>query len=121
MFSPANLAPILWPRNVMMLHDAAVLREPGAYTRAYRIWHQRLGVRCARRALRVLTVSEFSRRELLELAGLSADRVVVIRGGVDRRFRPERRSRTGPEQARAALPVRARRWPPRTAARTSRC
>ena len=39
-FSPANLAPVLWPRNVLMLHDAAVLREPEAYSRAYALWHR---------------------------------------------------------------------------------
>ena len=27
-FSPANLAPLAWPRNVVVMHDAAVLREP---------------------------------------------------------------------------------------------
>jgi glycosyltransferase involved in cell wall biosynthesis len=87
-FSPANLAPVLWPRNVMMLHDAAVLREPTGYSRTYRTWHRRFGVLCAQRALRVVTVSEFSRRELIELAGLDHQQLVVIRGGVNERFRP---------------------------------
>ena len=87
-FSPANLAPVLWPRNVLMLHDAAVLREPEAYSRAYALWHRSVGVSSARRALRVLTVSEFSRRELIELAGLDPKRVVVVHGGVDDRFTP---------------------------------
>jgi glycosyltransferase involved in cell wall biosynthesis len=87
-FSPANLAPVLWPRNVLVLHDAAVLREPEAYSRAYRAWHRHLGMRSARAALAVITVSEFSRRELIELAGLDHDRLVVIRGGVDERFGP---------------------------------
>jgi len=87
-FSPANLAPLLWPRNVLMLHDAAILRDPGAYSRAYRLWHERIGVACARRALQILTVSEFSRRELIELAALDPERVLVVRGGVDERFTP---------------------------------
>ena len=87
-FSPANLAPVMWPRNVLMLHDAAVLREPEAYSRAYALWHRTVGVRSARRALRVLTVSEFSRRELIKLAGLDPERVVVVHGGVDDRFTP---------------------------------
>ncbi len=87
-FSPANLAPLAWPRNVVMVHDAAVLRAPAAYSRAYALWHQTAGLRSARQALRVLTVSEFSRRELIELAGLDPERVIVIRGGVDERFTP---------------------------------
>jgi glycosyltransferase involved in cell wall biosynthesis len=88
-FSPANLAPLAWPRNVLVMHDAAVLREPEAYSRAYRAWHARVGVAGARRAVAVITVSEFSRRELIELAGLDPARLTVIPGGVDARFAPD--------------------------------
>jgi glycosyltransferase involved in cell wall biosynthesis len=87
-FSPANLAPLAWPRNVLVMHDAAVLREPGAYSAAYRAWHSRVGRVCARRALMVVTVSEFSRGELVELAGLDPERLTVIPGGVSDRFTP---------------------------------
>ena len=85
-FSPANLAPVAWPRNVVVVHDAAVLRQPGAYSRAYRFWHAAVGLAAARRARAVITVSEFSRRELLELAGLDPKRVSVIPGGVGEAF-----------------------------------
>jgi glycosyltransferase involved in cell wall biosynthesis len=88
-FSPANLAPLAWPRNVLVLHDAAVLREPAAYSRAYRAWHATAGLAAARRAVGVITVSEFSRRELIDLAGLEPSRLTVVPGGVDPRFTPE--------------------------------
>lgn len=88
-FSPANLAPMIWPRNVVVLHDAAVLREAGSYSPAYRIWHGSFGLACARRAVRVVTVSEFSRRELSERTGIDDDRISVVYGGVDGRFRPD--------------------------------
>lgn len=84
--SPANLAPLAWPRNAIVMHDAAVLREPDAYSAAYRAWHTGPGLACARRAVAVITVSEFSRRELVSLAGLDPARVSVIPGGVDQRF-----------------------------------
>jgi glycosyltransferase involved in cell wall biosynthesis len=95
-FSPANLAPLAWRRNVLVMHDAAVLREPEAYSRAYRAWHATAGLASARRALGVITVSEFSRRELIDLAGLDPSRLTVIPGGVDARFAP------GADPARAA-------------------
>jgi glycosyltransferase involved in cell wall biosynthesis len=88
-FSPANLAPVAWPRNVLVMHDAAVVREPGAYSRGYRVWHATAGLAAARRAVGVITVSEFSRRELIELAGLDPARLTVIPGGVDKRFDPD--------------------------------
>jgi glycosyltransferase involved in cell wall biosynthesis len=85
---PANLAPVAFPRTVVVLHDAAVLRHPGWYSRAYAAWQRRLLPLLARRAQRVITVSEFSRRELAELLGLDPARVVVVPGGVDERFSP---------------------------------
>lgn len=87
-FSPANLAPIAWPRNVIVMHDAAVLRRPAAYSRSYRAWHRGIGLTAAQRARAVVTVSEFSRRELIELGGLDPRRLTVIGGGVNARFTP---------------------------------
>jgi glycosyltransferase involved in cell wall biosynthesis len=87
-WSPANIAPLAWRRNVVVVHDAAVLRHPEAYGWTYRTWHARIGLAVARMALCVMTVSDFSRRELIELAGLDPAAVVVIRGGVDERFAP---------------------------------
>ena len=66
---PANLAPIAFARNVVVLHDAAVLRHPGWYSPAYAAWQRLLLPLIARRALHVITVSEFSRAELRELLG----------------------------------------------------
>ncbi len=88
-WSPANLAPLAWPRNVIVLHDAAALRNASRDSRAYRLWHSTFGIAVARRAQRIVTVSEFSRRELTELAGLDPERIVVIHGGVDQRFSPD--------------------------------
>jgi len=102
-FSPANLAPLAWPRNVVVLHDAAVLREPSWYSRSYVAWQRALLPRLVRRALHVVTVSEFSRRELVNLLDIPEARTSVIAGGVDARFRPH----ADPEPARSALGLTA--------------
>ncbi len=88
-FSPANLCPLLWPNNVVLIHDAAPFREPGSYSRLYGSWHRRLGAECARRAVAVLTVSEFSKRELVDLLALRPEAVRVLPGGVGAQFRPD--------------------------------
>jgi glycosyltransferase involved in cell wall biosynthesis len=96
LLGPANLAPVGFPRNVVVIHDAAVLREPGWYAPAYARWHRALLPRLARGARRVITVSEFSARELRDVLGVDA---AVVPGGVDERFAPS--ADAGP--ARAAL------------------
>jgi glycosyltransferase involved in cell wall biosynthesis len=96
LLNPANLAPVAFPRNAVIIHDAAALREPAWYSPAYAAWQRRVLPAIARRARVVITVSEFSRRELRELLGVEAH---VVPGGVDARFRPD----ADPEPARAAL------------------
>ena len=86
LLNPANLAPLAFPRNVVVIHDAAALREPAWYSRSYVTWQRFVLPRIARRALRVITVSQFSARELSDLLGVDP---VVVPGGVDHaRFVP---------------------------------
>jgi glycosyltransferase involved in cell wall biosynthesis len=97
--SPANLAPLAWPRNVVIIHDAAALRHPEFYTRSYVAWQRALLPAIARRAQHVITVSEFSRSEIVELLGVEPSRISVVPGGVDERFTPD----ADPGPARRAL------------------
>jgi glycosyltransferase involved in cell wall biosynthesis len=97
LLGPANLAPVAFPRNVVVIHDAAVLREPGWYSPLYARGHGALLPALARGARRVITVSAFSARELRDLLGVEA---AVVPGGVDHdRFTPD----ADPAPARLAL------------------
>jgi glycosyltransferase involved in cell wall biosynthesis len=96
LLNPANLAPVAFPRNAVVIHDAAALREPGWYSPAYARWQRAVLPRIAKRARLVITVSEFSRIELRELLGVEAH---VVGGGVDACFSPD----ADPEPAKAAL------------------
>lgn len=89
LYSPANLAPVLYRRNVLVLHDAAALRHPEAYSSLYVAYQRRLLPALAKGALLLITVSEFSRGELVEVLGAQPDRIAVIPEGVDERFAPE--------------------------------
>src|SRR5205823_803796 len=76
-------------RTVVVVHDAAALRHPGWYSRAYAAWQRAVLPAIVRRARSVITVSAFSRAELIELLGVAPERVAVVPGGVDERFRPD--------------------------------
>jgi glycosyltransferase involved in cell wall biosynthesis len=96
LLNPANLAPVVFPRNAVVIHDAAALRRPQWYSPMYVAWQRAVLPPVAKRARLVITVSEFSRQEVRELLGVDAH---VVPGGVDERFRPD----ADPEPARAAL------------------
>ena len=99
--SPANLAPLISRRSVVVIHDAAALRHPEAYSRSYVAYHRHVLPAIADRAVHVITVSEFSRRELVALLGVDPHRVSVIAEGVDERFSPSADS--GPPRRRYGL------------------
>jgi glycosyltransferase involved in cell wall biosynthesis len=86
--SPANVAPLAFPRNLVVVHDAAALREPAWYSRPYVAWQRVLLPALASRAVHLVTVSQFSRDELVDLLGADPARIAVIPGGVDPRFAP---------------------------------
>jgi glycosyltransferase involved in cell wall biosynthesis len=96
LLNPANLAPLAFPRNAVVIHDAAALRHPEWYSPLYARWQRAVLPRIAKRARLVITVSAFSKRELHELLDVEAH---VVPGGVDDRFHPQ----ADPEPARAAL------------------
>src|SRR5881227_2777492 len=98
-YSPANLAPVASRRNVVVIHDTAALRHPEWYSRPYVAWQRAVLPRIARRARLVITVSDFSRREIEDVLGATA---TVIPNGVDERFRP------GPDKGEYALVVGTR-------------
>ena len=71
------------------LHDLALVRHPELFPR----WHRlsgRAGIGpVARAADRVLAVSDFTRREAVELLGVPEERVTVIGNAVEPVFSPE--------------------------------
>jgi glycosyltransferase involved in cell wall biosynthesis len=87
-YSPANLAPVLAPASVVVIHDAAALRHPESYAREYAAYQRLVLPLLARRARTVVTVSEFSRGELVDLLGVEPAQVRVIPDGVEHRFAP---------------------------------
>lgn len=83
---------------IVTLHDVRPLRYPHDLP----WWRQviaRLGIEQARRADRITTVSEFSRREILTCLGIAPDRVRTIHPGVQPGLRagPSRRPAAAPE------------------------
>jgi glycosyltransferase involved in cell wall biosynthesis len=84
-YSPANLAPVVSRRNVVVIHDVAPLRHPEWYSKLYVSYQRAVLPAIAKRARLVITVSEFSRREIQEVLGVDA---TVIPNGVDERFKP---------------------------------
>jgi glycosyltransferase involved in cell wall biosynthesis len=89
-------------RTIALIHDFIPLRFPGQYlsrrmviARSNYAWQ----LRRIRRADHLIAVSEATRRDAIELLGISPDRITVVPHGVDARlFRP-----TAPDTARSLV------------------
>ena len=73
---------------VVTIHDLSFERDRSLMGRKDRLVFRTLVPRAARRAARVLTVSERTRRDLTELYGIPKERIVVTPNGVDPAFTP---------------------------------
>lgn len=73
---------------VVTIHDLSFERDAASMGWRDRLVFRRVVPRAARSAAVVLTVSQRSKRDLVELYGLEPDRVVVTPNGVDPAFAP---------------------------------
>src|SRR5205823_8373177 len=67
---------------VVTVHDLAVLRHPETFNLWTRHYSRHYVPRVVRAARRVIAVSEFTKRELVELLGTPAERIRVVPNGV---------------------------------------
>ena len=73
---------------VVTVHDVLAWRSPELFSRAGAAQQRLLVARAAKVAQRIVVASEYTRNELVELVGISPDRVTAVPLGVDRRFQP---------------------------------
>lgn len=78
LFNPCGPAPLFHPNQITVLHDASIHTVPAGYSWQFRMWHKLMMWRSGIHARLILTVSQFSRRELVDVCGISEDRIQVI-------------------------------------------
>ncbi len=105
LFSPANTGPLGVRRQVVTIHDCAVIEHPEWFSRSFSLLYRALLPKLASTALQVITVSEFTRERVSDLMKIPVEKITVIRNGVDPRF--SRRSRQEIEAVRHALGIPA--------------
>lgn len=73
---------------VVMIHDLSFERDPTVMKRHDRIVFRWAVPRAARSAARILTVSDRSKRDIVDIYGIESEKVVVTPNGVDPIFAP---------------------------------
>ena len=87
---PTFRAPFRSPAPlVVTVHDVAVLRHPETFNRWTRAYSRLAVPRVVGAADRVVAISDFTRRELVERLAVPAEKIRVVHNGADPPFRPE--------------------------------
>lgn len=81
-----NTAPTGKMLQLVTIHDAGVYRVPHAYSRGFRTFYKTLLPIVSRTATKILTVSEFSKQELIRYCHVLEDKITVTYLGKEHIF-----------------------------------
>jgi glycosyltransferase involved in cell wall biosynthesis len=83
-YSPSFMPPVAFSTPyIFTVHD---LMHLFYYTKMHRTYYQQVIARLAKKAKKIITVSEFSKQQLVEILGIKSDLIRVIYNGVDPSF-----------------------------------
>ncbi len=78
-----NSGSFLSRRAVTVIHDAQVYSSPQSYSKPFRLWYKFLLPLMGRRHAHIVTVSNYSKAQLVQYGVASADKISVIHNGAD--------------------------------------
>jgi glycosyltransferase involved in cell wall biosynthesis len=88
LWSPANSGPIFQPRQVVTIHDLAILEYPQWFPAPMAAWYAYMLPKLAQQAILILTVSRFSKARIMERLGIEEEKIRMIPGAVGQPFQP---------------------------------
>lgn len=84
-----NTAPLFYRNKIVTVHDVAFEAYPQTFSRSFLYAYRFMIPRIMRSAKKVITVSEFSKDEIVKYYGVDRDKVSVVYNAVSSRFRHE--------------------------------
>lgn len=76
-----NTGPLLKRKQIVAIHDAAVYSKPEGFTKTFIYWYRFLFKILSLVACRIVTVSEFSKKELVHYCNVNKNKIRVVSEG----------------------------------------
>ncbi len=76
-----NTGSIFVRSQIVVIHDAAVVRIPSTFSLAFRVWYKTLMPVLGRVAKKIVTVSEYSKKDIINFFGVHPEKVQVVGAG----------------------------------------
>ncbi|MED4270806.1 glycosyltransferase family 1 protein [Geobacillus stearothermophilus] len=83
LLSLCNVGPVLKRNQLVTIHDAAVYAVPDTFSFSFRIWYQILLRLLGKVSKKIITVSNFSKKELIKYAKINEKKIKVIYEGAE--------------------------------------
>ena len=89
LFCPANMAPIFIPKSkklVLTIHDLAFLTYPKSFSKSFQIYYSLLIPYNIKRADQIITISEASKKEIIDIFPQVKDKINIVVLGIDKKY-----------------------------------
>lgn len=83
-------SPFIKKKMIMTIHDLNHIRFPEFYTPFHKYYYKYIVRSSANKCKKILTVSEFAKKELIEWLNCSNDKIIVTYNGIDESFKEEK-------------------------------
>ncbi len=90
LFCPANIAPLYVPQSkklIVTIHDVAFLTQPDSFSNLFKNYYKYLMPFVIKRADKIITISEFSKNEILKYYPYAREKIEIIPLGISDRFK----------------------------------
>ncbi len=84
----SGIGPVFYGNKVQTIHDVAFLPHPEWFSRSYAMLYRLLFGRSARNSRHIITVSEFSKEEIVRHLNIPEEKITVIHGAAKESFTP---------------------------------
>lgn len=82
LLSLSGLSPLIYNRNILTIHDISYLLKPRAYSRIYCLYYRIMTPLVAKHACKILTVSHFSKGEIMHYLAVPENKIAVVYNAV---------------------------------------
>ena len=82
----ANTAPLFYKNQIVTIHDLAFLRYPNWFSKKFYIYYRFLIPKIVKNGKKIITVSNFSKKEIISLLGIDEKKIEIIYNGISSNF-----------------------------------
>lgn len=82
----ANMAPIFYTNKITSIHDIAFVKFPVGFSWKFKTIYKILIPLVIKTSRRIITISEFSKKEIMDYYKVDSKKIEVIQNGIDKRF-----------------------------------